>query len=169
MRPTYFIFPFLGVFFLLPSFLSAQKVLLIEKYGRAKTTKIQIGEEIRYRLKGEKDFRVGYIEDLRTDTSLIVLGRRYLSPDDIDAFQYDRRAPVVIGRSLMVFGLGWSFFAGLADLTNLGYDYTAKDAIVTGTSLALGFSLTLFKKKTIRFGKKRNLRIVDLTPFPNRP
>jgi hypothetical protein len=169
MKPTYFTLLFLGVLFLLPASVSAQKVLLIEKYGRAKTTKIRIGDEIRYRLKGEKEFRVGYIEDLRTDTSLIVLGRGYLSPDNIDAFQYDRRAPVWIGRSLMVFGLGWSFFAGVADLTNLGYDYTARDAIISGTSLALGFSITLFKKKTIRFGKKRNLRIVDLTPFPNRP
>lgn len=149
--------------------LFAQKVLLIERYGSAKTQKIQIGDPIKYRLKGQDGFRVEYIEDLRVDTNLIVLGRGYVSPDNIDAFQFERRAPKAIGRSLIVFGLGWSFFAGVADLANLGYTYEPRDAIISGTAVALGFGITLFKKKTIRFGKKRRLRIVDLTPFPNRP
>ncbi len=163
-----FLFPAL-LLLLLPSFLVAQKVLLIEKYGKAKTKKIYVGDEISYRLKGENGFRLGYIEDLRTDTNLIVLGRGYLSLEQIDAFQYDLRAPRIIGTTFMVFGLSWSFFAGVADLANLGYTYSASDAIVSGTSLALGFTISRFKKKTIRFGKRRRLRIVDLTPFSNTP
>jgi competence protein ComGC len=68
---------FLGLLFSMPA--NAQKVLQIEKYGSAQTQKIQRGQYLTYKLKGNDSFSVGYIEDIFVEDSLLQLGDRYVN------------------------------------------------------------------------------------------
>ena len=51
----------------------AQKVLQIERYGRAETEKIFIGEGIEYQLTDSKDWRYAVIEDINIEQNSEIL------------------------------------------------------------------------------------------------
>ena len=147
-----------------------QKLLLIEKAGSPKTRKIYIGDELTFKLRSAEGWYNAVIEDLRVDTNLIVFPRQYVSPSEIEAFRYELNWPRPVGRSLMVFGVSWSVFAGIADIANIGYEYEWRDAIISGTAVLAGVVIPLtFKHRYVRFGKRKRLRIVDLTVVPPDP
>lgn len=144
----------------------AQKVLQIEKYGSPKTKKLYIGEDIHYKLEGDEIWYRGYIDDLLVDREIIALEDRYINMNDIEAFRYDRSWADPAGISLYTFGGAWSGFALIGTLTDgdPNTNYRASDAIVSGVSIGLGFVVQrFFGKKTVRFGKRRRLRMLDLT------
>lgn len=159
----YFFFPLiLGIFFQTGL---TQQALQIETYGKAKTQKIFAGEELEYRMKGTEDWRLGIIENFRADQGLIVLGDRYVRPDDIAAFRYHRPGMKRFGLQLGVFGLAWSGFAAIGTATDNNPEtrYRWSDAIVTASAITVGLALPkVFQFRTIRFGKRKRLRIVDL-------
>lgn len=145
--------------------LSAQKVLQIEKYGNPNSQKIQIGTMLDYRLKGEEDFREGYIEDLRVKDSLIVFGDRYVKVHDIAELRFPRTWGKTIGTSLMILGGAWSGFAliGYATDGNPETSYSSRDAVISAASAGLGYALTkLIRYKRIRMDKRHRLRLLDL-------
>ncbi|PHN05577.1 hypothetical protein CRP01_16440 [Flavilitoribacter nigricans DSM 23189 = NBRC 102662] len=145
---------------------SAQKVIQIEHYGRAKTDKIFIGEGIEYRLKGSKTWRYAVVEGINIEQNLIILADRYLEPDKIDAFRYYRSYSQKLGIQVMTFGVAWSGFAliGTAVDGDPETSYRLSDGIVTASALATGFGITqLLKYKKIKFGKRKRLRLVDIT------
>ena len=144
---------------------SAQKVLQIEKYGKAKTEKLFIGHSFYYKVRNDDAWRFAYIEDLVVDQNMIQLGRIYVPLGNIEAIRYDRKIGKNLSRSVMIFGLSWSGFAAIGTATDGNPDtrYRWSDAIVTGTSMLIGGILPkMFKYKTIRFGKKKRLRMLDL-------
>lgn len=155
----------LAALMLAGTLLHAQKALQIEKYGSPRTEKIYIGDPITFQLRGEEDFRSSYIENLRVEDSLVVLSGRYVKVQDIVALRYERTWPRATGLSLFLFGVGWSGFAAIGTALD-GDDstrYRWSDAIVSATSIGLSFSIPLlFKNKTVRMGKRRRLRMVDL-------
>lgn len=145
--------------------LKGQKVLQIEKYGQAKTQKIFIGEEITYKLKDDKSWNLGYIEDLIIDEKVIVLGDRYVKLDEIAAFRYYRPWTKAAGITFFTFGASWSVFAAVGTLTDgdPNTSYRWSDAAVTGTSWVLAFVIPrFFKYKVIKFGTRKRLRMLDL-------
>lgn len=146
--------------------LTAQKVLQIERFGRAETEKIFIGEGIEYRLKGDDEWRYAVIEDIDVEEKLLVFSDRYLDPGRIDALRYYRPGMRRLGFQVMTFGVAWSGFAliGTAVDGNPETRYRASDAVVTATSLGIGYAISqVFKYKKIKFGKRRRLRVVDIT------
>ncbi|MCO6476127.1 MAG: hypothetical protein J5I94_05860 [Phaeodactylibacter sp.] len=151
------------IIFLSP--LSAQKVLQIEKYGKARTEKMYIGDPITYQLRGEDVFRDGYIENIKVKDSLILLSNRYVKVGDISALRYERTWPKATGISLFFFGVGWSGLAAIGTAFDGNDDtrYRWSDAIVSATSLSLSFAIPrLFRNKDVRIGKRRRLRLLDL-------
>jgi hypothetical protein len=154
---------FLGLLFSMPA--NAQKVLQIEKYGSAQTQKIQRGQYLTYKLKGNDSFSVGYIEDIFVEDSLLQLGDRYVNINDIEALRFDRPWASAVGKSLSLFGIGWSGFALIGPLTDDDNDsrYRASDLVVTLTSVASGLLISeLFKYKYVKIGKRKKLRLLDL-------
>lgn len=144
----------------------AQKVLQIEKYGKAKTEKIFIGQEITYKLKGNDFYHTAVIEDLLVDKNIIVLGDRYTSLANIEALRYNRSWVRPISTSVFWFGTAWSAFAAIGTLTDGDptTKYRASDAVVTGTSWLLSWSIArIFKNKTVKLGKKKRLRMLDIS------
>ncbi len=148
---------------------SAQKVLQIEKYGRAKTEKFYIGDPVTYQVQGEDIWHTRYIEDLLIDRDLIMFDDRYVALDDIRAFRYDVGIAKAASISLYTFGAAWSGFALVGTLTDGDPDtnYRASDAVVTGVSIGLGFLLgELLSKRTVKFGGRKRLRMLDLSFSP---
>ena len=162
-----------GIFYIIiiftPCLLEGQKYLQIEKFGSPYTQKIPIGSSIEYKLKGDDFFSIREIRDLDIDNNLIVLSDRYIDPNKIEAFRYSRGWPKAMGNTLIFFGAGWSGFAlvGTATDDNPDTNYRTSDAIVTGASIGIGFLLSkLFKQKTLRFGKRNRIRLLDITFTP---
>lgn len=144
----------------------AQKVIQIERYGRAKTEKIFIGQGFEYRLKGEESWRYAVVEDINIEQNLIVLADRYLDPEKIDAFRYYRSYSQKLGFQVMTFGVAWSGYAliGTALDGNPDTKYRLSDGIVTASAIATGIGLAkLLKYKKIKFGKRKRLRLIDIT------
>lgn len=151
---------------------NAQKVLQIEKYGSPKTKKIYIGERINYKLKNDAGWYSGVIEDLLVEKKLIALNDRYVSIDSIEAFRRPVGWSKGVRTSLYTFGAAWSGSALIGTLTdeNPNTNYRWSDAIVTTTSWLVGWiTPKIFKNKITKFGKKRRLRMLDLTLIPPKP
>ena len=145
---------------------SAQKVLQIERYGKAKTEKFYVGQELTFKLKGDEEWQSAYIEGLLVEENIVLLGPRYVRLDSISALRFTRNWTKAASLTLFWFGTGWSAFALIGTATDGDPEtkYQASDAIVTGTSWFLAFIIPrLFKYKKIKFGEKKRLRMLDLS------
>ena len=146
--------------------LQAQKVVQIEKSGSPHTTKLFIGQGVEYKIKNDDLWRFAYIEDILIEQGIVLLGSRYVKIEDIEAFRWDRRLAKAAGKSLFLFGTAWSAFALVGFLTDgdPSTSYRPADAIVTGSSWFLAFAISrLFRYKVVKFGKRKRLRLLDLT------
>ena len=145
----------------------AQKVLQIETYGKAKTSKIFIGQGITYQLNDSKDWQYAVIEDLLIEQGLIETARGYVKMKEIKSFRFERRAANATRTSLYVFGASWSLFAAIGYSTdgNPETNYSKGDAILTASTFATGWLVSkLFRFKIVKFGKRKWLRMLEI-PF----
>ncbi len=171
MIKTYYSAFFILLFFV--SSLSAQKVLQIERSGKAKTDKFYVGQQLTFQLKSkdyEDEWLNAVIEDLLVEDSVLLLGPRYVHIRSLKAFKFERRWPQVANKTLLTFGAGWSGLAFVGTLTDNNPDtsYRWSDAVVSGTSILIGTALpALFRTKKIKFNKRKRLRMLDLTPVKN--
>lgn len=144
---------------------SGQRLLQIETYGKAKTKKIFIGEQITYAQTGMEGWHTSYIEDILPAQGRLALSDRYLVVSNITALRY-RSAWPGVGTSLMTFGTAWAGYAliGYTFDGNPETNFSALDAVVGGTSILAGLAMRRFLKyKTIKIGKRKRLRLLDLT------
>lgn len=146
-----------------------QKFLLIETWGSPKTKKIFKGAEISYQLKTDDVWHTQTIADFIVDKNLIELEDRYVNINDIKALKFQRYFIQGVSTSLFWFGLGWSGFALVGTLTDGDPDtnYRWSDAIVTGTAISSGWLMgQLLGSKKVKIGKRKKLRLLDLTIEP---
>ncbi len=151
------------------SLCTAQKVLQIEKAGSFKVQKIFIGQTIDYKLEGNDYFIEGVIEDLDIENQVIVLADRYVTLKDIVALRYPRSWPQGVSKSLLWFGVGWSFFAVVGTATDgeSSTSYQWSDAVVSASSLTSSFLVSKISRyKKIKIGKRRRLRLLDINFSP---
>lgn len=157
------------LFVLTAASLEAQKTLILEKRGSTKTKRFYEGDEITYRIKGEKLWETATIIRMIPEQNILVLDRIYVKVDSIGALLKIKNRRVTNGLSaqLYVFGAAWTAYTAIDDLvvSERKTDWEAA-AYVGGTSLLVGTLLRLLPKtKTIKLGKKRRLRLLDLTPI----
>lgn len=148
--------------------MQGQRTLMMEKRGSMKVKRFYEGDEITYRAKGDKEWKTSTIVQLIPEDNIIVLDKLYIRLEDIEAFKRDRKRNRAIAYSnqLYIFGTAWTAYTAIDDLviSDRETDWEAA-AYVGGTSFVLGSLLRLWPKtKTLKFGKKRRLRILDLTP-----
>ena len=164
--------PILILSFIAISFsLTGQKVLQIEKYGKAKTIKYYIGESLQFQLNGDRSYWYeDVMQDILVEEGIVVFGNRAVKVESISALKSGnkRRWLNNFGNSLYVFGIGWAFFS-LADLL-VGGQLTWAAAIVPATAFALGWIIRkIGRPRTYKIGKKRRLRLLNLSPMPGGP
>lgn len=148
---------------------TAQQVMQIETYGKAKTKKIFAGQSIQYQLKNQKDvWLTGAIEGYRMEERMIVMTDRYVHVDSIAALRYKKKWAKAVGTQMFWFGTAWSAFAAVGTLTdgNPDTNYRWSDAAVTG-GFWLGSFLVprIFRYRYYKMNGRHRLRLVDLQPF----
>ena len=150
-------------FFLLAALpLHAQKVLQMEKRGKVKTKKFYLGEEIIFRLKGSKAWYNDIMIDIKVEENIIVFSERFVKVSDITMIKKYRRGAKIAEGSLYSFGLSWLGFSLLGTLDGVPLNDLAWK--VPTSSVGLGFLIRrIFNVKKYRIGKKRKLRVLDLS------
>lgn len=157
-------FFYLLIVFILCSTLttSAQKVLQMEKRGKIKTTKFQLGEELIFRLKGSKEWYTDIMIDIKVEEKIIVFSERFVKVSDITTLKKYRRGARIAEGSLYSFGASWLGFSLLGTLDGVPLNDLAWK--VPTASAGLGFLIgRIFRVKKYRIGKRRKLRVLDLS------
>ena len=146
----------------LTHFLFGQKFLQIEKYGSLKIEKYYIGDDLSYQLSGDKTWYAGTIQDLIVDENIILFADRYIKLGDIRTIRKYRRWSQSIGNQLFIFAGSWLFFSAAGTL--VGWELRWDTAIIAGSAMATGWLIKkIFKYKKYKIGKKRRLRMLDIT------
>lgn len=143
-------------------------MLVLERANRAKTTKMYIGETLRFRLSGDEDYWYERtITEILPDTKTLLLDNFPVKLDSIVALKV-RRKPVwrLIGGTLFTFG------ASLAIATTAAAIYRDKSTsygALYGTSAgSLAAGMFLSSKRRLSLGTKHRLRIIEIK-FPEPP
>ncbi|WP_157976031.1 hypothetical protein [Lewinella sp. IMCC34191] len=151
--------------FLFTTGVFAQRVMLFEKLTSSRSERVYEGELLRFRMEGDKFWQEGYIREMRPDIQALVINDRYILLDEIDAVYRGSTIANRLGYGLITFGAGWSLFAALGYATDKidSTNYSADDALVTATSVGVGYLLVkLLGRRKFRTNKYKRLRIVDL-------
>lgn len=145
-----------------------QKMVLLERANRAKTTKLYIGQALRFRLAGAEDYWYDRtITEILPESNTLLLDNFPVKLDSIVALRV-RRKPVIrlIGGTLFTFG------ASLAVATTAAAIYrdrdTAYGALYGTAAASLATGALMSTKRTLKLGKKHRLRIIEIK-FPEPP
>ena len=157
--------PILALFFAVQS-LWGQKMLVLEKANRARTTKMYIGESLRFRMAGKENYWYNRtITGMIPETNTILLDGFPVKLDSIATLKVQR--PRVWGI------LGGAFFtlgASLTLATTVG-KVLYEDKNVNGLKLysiaavSAGAGWLMLRSKNLRLGKKHRLRLIEIK-FP---
>ena len=145
---------------------SAQKVMIFEKVGSAKTERVYEGEQLRFRMEGDKFWQQGKIQEMRPDIQALVINDRYIMLDEIETVHRGSTFGKAAGYSLMTFGVVWTGIGVLGYNTDGDPDsqISGSQLAIGGGALGLGFLINkLFGDKKFKVGKLKRLRIVDTT------
>ncbi len=141
--------------------LFGQKFLQIEKRGSLKVVKYYIGDDINYRLKGDKTWYTGTIQDLIIDENIILFANRYIRMDDVQTLRKRKKWSGSVGRQLYYFAGSWLFFSAAGTL--VGWELRWDTVIIPATAVVVGWLIKkIFKYKKYKIGKKHRLRMLDL-------
>lgn len=144
------------------NFLFSQKVLQLERFGSPKVKKFYIGEDLNYQLIGDKTWYTGTIQNLIVEENIILFENRYVKLDDIRTLRKRLHWSKTIGNQLYVFAGSWLVFSAAGTL--VGWELRWDTAIISGSALVSGWLIkNIFKYKKYKLGKKRRLRLLDLT------
>lgn len=144
----------------------AQKMLLLERANRAKTTKYYVGETLRYRLAGKENYWYERsITDILPESKTLLLDNFPVKLDSISQIKVRRKGYVrLIGGTLFAFG------GSLAFATTVGLLYRDKsvDPVkLYGTSVvSMGIGWLMNTPRKLKLGKKFRLRIIEIK-FPD--
>ena len=152
------------VFLSLSTCLYGQKFVQMEKYGTLKVKRYYVGETLTFRLEGDKYWYTDVIRDILPEDDLIVFENRAVKVKDITFLKSFHNAAWSkgIAMKLYIFAGGWLVFnfGGLP----LGGTLSALTWQVPALAVATGFIIrTLFRSKKYKIGKRRWLRLLDLS------
>lgn len=151
--------------------LSGQKVLQIEKFGKAKTEKLYVGEAIFIQTKDNPDWFEGVIEDLIVDAQAIVFYDLIVPIDKITAVKFRKKSAMSgVGKAVQWSWVVPAAYQGVFDLVQPASSEERKQAWIStafigGGSFLLGSLMRLVPPKKLKFGEgeRRRLRVLDLT------
>ncbi|MCC6283388.1 MAG: hypothetical protein IT262_22475 [Saprospiraceae bacterium] len=143
-----------------------QKMLLLERANRAKTTKLYVGETLRFRLNGPENYWYERsITDMLSESNMLLLDNFPVKLDSIAEIKVSRR-PIwrISGASLLSLGGTLALAATTGRLL-----YNDKDLDLPKlygiAAASTGTGLFMLSKRKLKLGKKHRLRIVEIK-FP---
>lgn len=141
-------------------------MLLIERANRAKTTKMYVGETLRFRLNGPENYWYErQITDILSESNLLLLDNFPVKLDSIAEIKVARRAIFRIsGAALLSLGgtMALAATAGRVLYNDKDLDLPKLYGISAGS---LGSGLFFLSKRKLKLGKKHRLRIIEIK-FP---
>ncbi len=153
--------------FILPSALSAQKILQLERAHRARTVKMPVGTPLTFRLRGpEAEWERAAITDLDVEGQRIKLDLLWYKISDIQALKQQKSGGARgLGAMLGVFGISWAGYSAIGQfLYNDDEINWNTAAIIAATTLPTAWWLT--RPRTLKMGKTLRLRVLDVTYPP---
>lgn len=143
---------------------SGQKMLLLERENRARTTKYYVGEALRFRLVGEENYWYERtITDILPGSNTLMLDNFAVKLPDIQTIKVPRKR---IWR--IVGGAAFTLGGTLALATTIGrFGYQDKDVdapklySIAVASFGAGWFLNMPRK--LKMGQKHRLRIVEVS------
>ncbi len=141
-------------------------MLLLEKANRAKTTKMYIGESLRFRLTGEEDYWYHRtITGMIPETNTILLDNFPVKLDSIAMLKVERpRVWGILGGSLLTLGASLTLATTVGKVLYRDESVNAPKlysiAVVSGAAGWL-----MLRPKKLRLGKKHRLRLIEIK-FP---
>jgi hypothetical protein len=169
--PLKFITGFMLIGIIYPLGIQAQKVLQIEKYGRTKTTKFYIGDEVTFSLKDQpKQYYTRDILELYPEAGTIQFAGGAVALDQIAAIRFkgSNNWAKKLSNTLLIFSGAWTLYSLLDVLINsrkpADFQYQ-----VGGAAWGLtGVFRWLIPEKVVHLGERQRLRILDLTFYPDK-
>ncbi len=157
---------------LVANHVGAQKLLQLEKYGSLKNVRFYIGEELKFQLRNDdKGWYTRTITDIDVDNGYLIFVNYPLHIDSIAMIQLPRTSAMqIVGGALQVGGINSIVFS-------LGYNPIFRNEPVNWEGVgfgALGILVgtvirKLFKTKKFKLGKRKRLRLLDLSFGPPMP
>ncbi len=146
-----------------PTLAFGQKMLLLERANRAKTTKFYLGQVLQFRLVGEEDYWYERkITDILAESNTLLLDNFPVKVSDIAALRVHRQ-PIwrIVGGALTTFGFS---MAVAATAGRFAYnDRGLQLGKLYGTSVvSAGTGLFLLKKRTLHMGDTHRLRAIEV-------
>ncbi len=142
--------------------LYGQKILLLERANRARTTKLYVGETLRYRLAGDENYWYERtITELLPESNLLLLDNFPVKLTDIAAIRV-RRRPIVrlLGATVFTFGASLIVATTVAALYR---DQNTRYGLLYGTGAAsLGLGYGASTSRVLKMGQKHRLRIIEI-------
>ncbi len=139
-----------------------QKMLLLERANRARTTKMYIGEPLHYRIAGDENYWYQRtITDMLPESNTLLLDNFPVKLSEISQIKV-RRGPLwrISGGALFAFG------ATLTLATTVAALYRDKDtnygALYATAAGSLGIGYCLNTKRTLKLGEKHRLRLIEI-------
>ena len=166
-RSLSIVFLMIAGFLLTSSGVSGQKFLQLDKFGKKKSMKIFIGEELNFRLSGEEFFYSLIIRDLIPETNKIIFDNGEVNVEDVAEIRHFRNKGAVKAWNLLFlnFGIGWALFSAIDALAGGTFHLSA--VIISGAAIAVGFLIkAIFTKRKFKISDKRGLRIIDMNVGP---
>jgi hypothetical protein len=153
---------FFFFFFCLPLF--GQKMLLIERANRAKTTRLFIGDGLHYRLTGEGNYWYkNRITDILPGSNTLLLDNLPVKLSEIDAIRVRRRSIWrILGGTLFSGGFSGIFATSIALL----YGEKEYAPLYAPSAAALGAGYFMNTKRSLKLREKHRLRIVEIELAP---
>lgn len=148
---------------------TGQKVIQIERYGRTKTTKLYIGDEVTFSLKDHpKQYYTRDILELYPEANTVQFAGGAVALDQIAAIRFTGSNSWAKGlsNSLLIFTGVWTVYSILDVLINTREPAPFQYQVGGSTLLLSGVFGWLVPEKVVRFGKRNRLRILDLTFYP---
>lgn len=149
------------------SCLSGQKMLLIERANRAKTTKLYVGAPLRFRLTGEENYWYRRtITGILPESNSLLLDNFLVNLDSIDAIKVNRKALWrITGGALLTFGASLTLATTVGKVIYHDDDVDAPKLLgIAAVSFGTGWFLSTPRK--LKLGKRHRLRIVEVK-FPD--
>jgi hypothetical protein len=151
------------LFFLVNTFVFAQKYIQIERANIMKVKRIELGESVTFKLKGnDQMWQTKDLTDVIPEQNIALFDGQIVKLQEVAKIRSSRTFLPAIGKQMYRFGGLWLVYASLGDLLDKS-EFKKIDIIVPATAFGLGF---VFQKgckyKYSRFGKNHRLRAIDL-------
>lgn len=154
---------FLLVFCVLQLTAFGQKMLLLERTNRSRTTKFYVGDVLKFRLTGEENYWYERtITDILPETNTLMLDNFAVKLPEIQTIKM-RRKPIwrILG------GAAYSLGATLALATTIGrFGYQDKDVdavkLYSLAAVSFGTGWFLNTPRKLKMGEKHRLRIIEV-------